>query len=489
MHLSVSLSVLATASLATAQWTQLTPATSPPPCRSALMAFDSTAKQTLLFGGVDDVVFPPVNYGDTWRFSSGNWTKLVPLVSPPARYFGGMAYDANRQVMVLYGGKGRTFSGDVYLDDTWEWYSGNWTQVATTNTPNSLLGTRGGVGEVAMAYEPNGKRIVLFGGEYLMGFVATSSLVLEYDGTNWTKPAIPLASQPPRRSQASLCTAASLGGVLLTGGTNFNNPAGPGGAIVFNDTWVYNSALDTWTKLTPAGPLPQARAGAALLYDSRYKSYVLHGGYGVDAALMSVPLSDTWLFDGTSWSDVSMSFGNPTAPLARFSSAEGPSGGLMLFGGRASVGSGALNNNTWEQGRAGVALSYGSGCAGSAGVPQLAALTPPSLGTSFDVAMSNLVPGVPSGIFMIGYSNTFGVLGPLPFDLQLIGLGAGCQLLCSADIVLFLPAVNGVMNYNLALPVWNSLLGYQLYFQGVSLDAAAPKGFVPSNGLAVTMGY
>jgi len=42
----------------------------------------------------------------------------MPAMSPPARYFGSMVYDVQRQVTVLYGGLSPTFFGANYLDDT-----------------------------------------------------------------------------------------------------------------------------------------------------------------------------------------------------------------------------------------------------------------------------------------------------------------------------------------------------------------------------------
>ncbi|MCA8949523.1 MAG: hypothetical protein KDE27_08465, partial [Planctomycetes bacterium] len=337
--------ILALGAAATAQWTQITPTNSPTPRIEAQMAIDTGANATVLFGGADNGGFPPTTFSDTWTFDGLDWTQQSPTNVPPARYFGGMAYDVGRGVTVLYGGLVATLFGANYRDDTWEWNGTDWTQVTTAATPGSLIGNPG-VGEVTIAYDFVGQRIVLFGGELFQGIVPAPNVTLEYDGVNWTQ-ASPAVS-PPRRSQASLCTAPTLGGVLLFGGTNFNNPPGPNGEIVWNDTWVYDSLADTWTQLQPTGTLPTARAGASLLFDPNLGLYVLHGGYTDNNGTIQ-PLSDTWTFDGTTWTDVSSTYGSPSGPRVRFASAEAPHGCQVLFGGSSAV-FGTINNETWMQG-------------------------------------------------------------------------------------------------------------------------------------------
>ena len=47
-----------------------------------------------------------------------NWTQAAPPVSPPARAFGSMVYDAARQQMVLFGGA-TDVQNHIYIGDTW----------------------------------------------------------------------------------------------------------------------------------------------------------------------------------------------------------------------------------------------------------------------------------------------------------------------------------------------------------------------------------
>ena len=73
------------------------------------MAYDTRMRLTVLFAGT--------NYGrDTWTWDGSAWS-LLPINRPPFRYGHGMAYDASRQTIVVFGGSD-LFS--TQLGDTWE---------------------------------------------------------------------------------------------------------------------------------------------------------------------------------------------------------------------------------------------------------------------------------------------------------------------------------------------------------------------------------
>jgi hypothetical protein len=76
-------------------------------------AWNSDAGNGVLFGGMTGQTFV---IGETWSWSGGEWTELAPPTAPGARGRVSMAYDAHRQVMVMFGG----FNGSTYLDQTWE---------------------------------------------------------------------------------------------------------------------------------------------------------------------------------------------------------------------------------------------------------------------------------------------------------------------------------------------------------------------------------
>ena len=138
----------------------------------------------------------------------------------------------------------------------------------------------------AMAWDAARQRVVLFGGS---GGLARLSDTWEWDGATWTQ-RTPVASPPGRNWHAMAYDAARQRVVVFGGGNRMSLPS--------DDTWEWDGA--TWTQRTPAAS-PPARSGHALAYDSARQRVVLFGG---EASFpMSDNLSDTWEWDGATWTE------------------------------------------------------------------------------------------------------------------------------------------------------------------------------------------
>jgi hypothetical protein len=126
---------------ATNTWTQLTATGVGPSARSGLgMAYDPHSKLIILFGGIDSQF---VCYSDTWAFdpAEGTWAQLEPVGAiPMARGRSVLAYDADLDKMVLFGGAtvqtdtSGGFGAQVYLNDTWVYGVNLNTGKSTTST-------------------------------------------------------------------------------------------------------------------------------------------------------------------------------------------------------------------------------------------------------------------------------------------------------------------------------------------------------------------
>ena len=129
------------------------------------------------------------------------------------------------------------------------------------------------------------------------------------------------------------------------------------------------------------------------------------------------------------------------------------------------------------------ATSYGSGCTGVAGDPLLTAANLPELGETLQLDATNLDPSAPISVMVLGLTEQIP-----PFNLQLVGFGAGCELLVSPDVLLSFPAAAGAGTFNFAIPQSNTLLGFEVFFQCGSLDSVAVGGLAVSNAIATTVG-
>ena len=92
-------------------------------------------------------------------------------------------------------------------------------------------------------------------------------------------------------------------------------------AFLLNDTWIWNGT--TWTQVSPA-TRPPVRNGASMAYDPATGKVVLFGGNSKSGSL-----HDTWTWNGTTWSQVALLTSPPAgvAPMVYDSA----TGNVVLF--------------------------------------------------------------------------------------------------------------------------------------------------------------
>src|SRR5207249_2869094 len=174
------------------------------------MAYDAARNQVVLFGGGD-----PRNFADTWTWDGVDWTQRTPAHSPSGRRGMGMTYDAARTQVVMFGG----YNGG-FLADTWTWDGTDWTQRFPARRSS-------GLDFMGMAYDAARAQVVLFGGigERLLADTWT------WDGTDWTHRTA--AHAPTRRFGMGMTYDAARSQVVLFGGIT-----GPAGSL--GDTWTWD---------------------------------------------------------------------------------------------------------------------------------------------------------------------------------------------------------------------------------------------------------
>jgi len=179
----------------------------------------------------------------------------------------------------------------------------------------------------AVATRGNGD-VVLFGGTLTFN---PSAVVTDetwvWDGANWSQPA--LSTRPAPRTTATMARDKN-GKLVLFGGFILNS----GTPVDYGDTWLWDGS--SWSQASPLTS-PPARSSAAMATD-RNGNVVLYGGYGASGIL-----SDTWLWDGSNWTQLSPA--SSPGPRGAASMARDKNGNLVLFGGRDDFGS--ARGDTW----------------------------------------------------------------------------------------------------------------------------------------------
>lgn len=233
------------------------------------MAFDEARGVTVLFGGVPGDVSGaqrPVHMAETMEWDGTAWAQLHDDSGPSPRYDHAMAYDSDRQVVVLFG-------GFVTRPDseTWEFDGQAWRQIvyvdeAVRPAPRSAH---------ALAYDRQRRVTVLFGG-YNGGLMGDT---WEWDGQSWAQRS---DSDPSPRSHHAMAFDESRGQVVLFGGY-----IGYPGVAASDETWAWDG--ETWQLLDIEGP--SARYAHAMAYDRRREAVVLFGG---DGPVIPEGLAATW---------------------------------------------------------------------------------------------------------------------------------------------------------------------------------------------------
>jgi uncharacterized protein (TIGR03437 family) len=300
----------------TGNWTRQVPQDFPSPRYSIALAYDSAHAQSVLFGGTTN---------DTWVWDGVNWTLKIPQHSPTARINHAMAYDSIHGQVVLFGG---TDAAGNVTNDTWIWDGTDWTQESPETSPPARQ-------YHAMAYDSTHDQVVLFGGEILNTDEIVYNDTWIWNGNNWIQES-PKTS-PPGRQNSAMAFDSVHGQTVLFGGFGTGSDAE-------NDTWVWDGS--NWTQEFPATS-PPGLWRHAMAFDSLHGQVVLFGGGLLASSSYS---NETWIWDGTNWTQESPETSPPARALHAMAY-DSLHDQVVLFGGQGE----GLNNTfqdtwTWTEG-------------------------------------------------------------------------------------------------------------------------------------------
>ncbi|HZY69510.1 MAG TPA: hypothetical protein VFF67_00835 [Thermoplasmata archaeon] len=136
-------------------WTRLNPATSPPSRWAMSITYDATDSYVLLYGGISQTWGRVL--GDTWAYRNNTWSNLTRpnAASPGDRGTAALAYDEADRYSILFGG----YDSNLNVQNgTWKFVTGNWSRLSTTTKPSPRC-------NVFLEYDPYTASLLLFGGD------------------------------------------------------------------------------------------------------------------------------------------------------------------------------------------------------------------------------------------------------------------------------------------------------------------------------------
>lgn len=507
-----------------------TGASTPIPRKDAILARDPLTGGVVLFAGRTFGLF----LNDTWVRAGSQWLERHPATVPRQRIGHSAAYVSTSGKTVVLGGTLANPTNQLGTSsEVWEWDGNDWSARITQHTP---LGLNGAV----FAYDESRDRIVMFG---LQNSCTAAPDLWEWDGTTWLDRTV---SGPPALVGEAMVYDASRGATLISGGTTpWCGPGTPvadvwawDGAVlrqlpempaprtdhamcydsdrqrivVFggydagpqNQTWEALGDPLVWIVRSPTTTPPSGGIVSMAYDESRHRTTLVRYGQGG---------FQHWEWDGNDWirmmSATAPFFGwlaydrsrgrlvlleEENAPAAwewvgsdwlqRTPPQRDVIGKLVFDTGRSRIVAANGSGDVWYYGASNPATyaTFGTGCAGSAGIPELRGAQLPWVGCPFSLEFDNL-PAQP-GIVWIGFDKSDWNGLPLPFDLSQIGI-TGCLLY--TGIVHSFPIANNAWSFN--IPNLASLLGGVFYNQALILDPGTnPFGAVVTNGGEAVIG-
>ncbi len=330
-------------------WVQLHPSCAPwSRTGNELMTYDIESAKTILFSGRFPEIISGedfVYYTDTWTFdfTTASWTNVTPAISPIGRSNPGLAYDAESDRIILFGGAVSAVGGGTYTEappETWAYdtNTNTWTNMSPSTAPSPRLAC-------SMVYDTESDRVILYGG-YTRDLSITNAPFFDdtwaYDyNTNTWEQMNPVTKPSKVADNGFGYDIESDKSILFGGSTGGFEPL----ANRFkNETWAYDYNTDTWTQIiTTKAPTP--RWVTAMDYDNESDRIILFGG---TEAVGGKPTDyvDTWAFDYNTltWTDMN----SPTHATSHSSLVYDYSADKMiLFGGRILGAPTTYLNETW----------------------------------------------------------------------------------------------------------------------------------------------
>ncbi len=265
------------------KWTQMKPASAPSKRTTDGLAYDAESDRVILFGGLAFSIF---GLADTWAYdyNTNTWNEMA---KGPANHLGArLAYDTESDRIILFGGL--NIETMLYVNETWafDFNSNTWTEMKPkTNPPGRNF--------QAMTYDSKTDRVLAWGGMDENGEkpVDESMWAYDFNTNNWTEMKPENGAHPAGRDFTQIAYNAKVDRTILYGGTQ-------GGT----ETWAFDYNTNTWTKLEPATN-PGGLEEHSLVYSSTADCVILFGGF---LNTTENPSGETWSYDfnTNTWTNV-----------------------------------------------------------------------------------------------------------------------------------------------------------------------------------------
>lgn len=351
-------------------WSEL-PSSGPNPGDrfSFSLAYDTSRKSFILFGGSNSDVYGGPDHKDFWRLDLGGEARWEPLTvsgdSIGQHTRSGAIYDAKRDRVVILGGV-RSIERGGQQEPSSDILALNLSDLSLTHRESDYHTQQS---DPRCVVDPTNDRILIFSyGSPPVGLsLADLSTWTSLGGTSALPTSVRLAASLPSGETGISCgsnhdvysySIPSFSGLdalgpgpdqpsaemrIFASGPTF--PRGRNSAVLYwsgffsrspesaYETWRFDPSSDPhWTRLQLSGLQPTPRTEAALAYDSRRHRWLMYGGVSGNQLF-----DDLWSFDplNPGWTRIEAPPGDSPPAMSEVSAAyDSFRDRLLLFGGR-----------------------------------------------------------------------------------------------------------------------------------------------------------
>jgi len=252
----------------------------PTPRNNAGIAFDATKKVIVVYGGSAHTR-SAIQMRDSavWEWNGSSWKKRT--TAPSLRADGGFVCDPKNGALFIAGGSfSYSASKSANYDDTWKFDGNKWTYITSTNFFKDLF-------HGAYTYNPEAKSVMLFS-----GFNVAQNAVVEetwlLTSNVWMQ--TQTGNVPPARFLHSIFYDPKNDATILVGGADLNNNA-------YREMWMLKG--NQWTVVDKDIPVHVMNSHGATAIGKSGKYILIKSSY-------EEKVFETWIWDGTlkSWMQV-----------------------------------------------------------------------------------------------------------------------------------------------------------------------------------------
>ena len=262
---------------------------------NARMAFDASDGYVLLYGGETGGPDPqPLT--DSWAFQDGRWTNITASVTgaPSPRLLGVMAYDTTDREVVLFGG---TLAGTTtFVNETWTYAAGHWSNLSIGAPPPLPGAAFLPTAVLGLVDDPAAGYLLYY--DPLASCFPNCAAVWTFAHGAWTNLSGADEEEPTIELFAALTYDSTAGAPIALAGCSSNagyTCAKPYGTFAFRN--------GSWSPVN-ARPEPAARYSGGSVDDPMDGGVmVVAGCCWADFSGLSGPWQDVLVFDHGGWSE------------------------------------------------------------------------------------------------------------------------------------------------------------------------------------------